>query len=219
MKVSSRTRAANQGFTLIELAITMGIAGLVLGSLARVLDSSKNTYGRGSAVAQVQNDARRTLDRVSAELENGGFGTLLPNPVGVAVDDLVFQAATGIDGATGALLFGNSSRLRFVYETGEMNNGLDDDSDGLVDEGCLVFTRNYLLAGEVRVILAHGVAELLEGETANGADDNGNGFADEPGFCITRTGNLLQVRLTLIRPVTGGDPAMASVETALRLKN
>ncbi len=219
MKVSSRTRAANQGFTLIELAITMGIAGLVLGSLARVLDSSKNTYGRGSAVAQVQNDARRTLDRVSAELENGGFGTLLPNPVGVAVDDLVFQAATGIDGATGALLFGNSSRLRFVYQTGEMNNGLDDDGDGLVDEGNLVFTRNYLLAGEVRVVLAHGVAELLEGETANGADDNGNGLVDERGFCITRVGNLLRIRLTLARPVTGGNPALATVETALRLKN
>lgn len=219
MKLVGQTRATNQGFTLIELAITMGIAGLVLGSLARVLDSSKSNYGRGSAVAQVQNDARRTLDRVAAELENGGFGTLLPNPVGVAVDDLVFQAATGIDGATGALLFGNSNRLRFVYETGEMNNGLDDDGDGLIDEGCLVLTKNYLLAGEVRVVLAHGVAEFLEGETANGADDNSNGLVDERGFCMTRAGNLLQVRLTLARPVTGGDPAIASVETALRLKN
>lgn len=219
MMLFSRTRAANKGFTLLELAITLGIAGLVLGSLARVLDSSKSTYGRGSAMAQVQNDARRTLDRVATELENSGFGTLLPNPVGVAVDDLVFQAATGIDGTTGALLFGNSSRLRFVYESGEMNNGLDDDSDGLVDEGNLVFTRNYLLAGEVRVVLAHGVAELLEGEIANGADDNGNGLVDEGGFCMTRTGNLLRVRLTLVRPVTGGDPAMATIETALRLKN
>ena len=219
MKLSRKFRAANRGFTLLELAITMGIAGLLLSSLASVLDSSKSTYGRGSAMAQVQNEARRTLDRVAAELENGGFGTLLPNPVGVAIDDLVFQTATGIDAATGALLFGNSSRLRFVYETGEMNNGLDDDGDGLIDEGCLVLTRNYMLANEVRVVLAHDVAELLEGESANGGDDNGNGFADERGFCMTRSGDLLTVRLTLARPVSGGDPAMASVETALRLKN
>lgn len=219
MKLSRKFRAANRGFTLLELAITMGIAGLLLSSLASVLDSSKSTYGRGSAMAQVQNEARRTLDRVAAELENGGFGTLLPNPVGVAIDDLVFQTATGIDAATGALLFGNSSRLRFVYETGEMNNGLDDDGDGLIDEGYLVLTRNYMLANEVRVVLAHDVAELLEGESANGGDDNGNGFADERGFCMTRSGDLLTVRLTLARPVSGGDPAMASVETALRLKN
>ena len=219
MKLSRKFRAANRGFTLLELAITMGIAGLLLSSLASVLDSSKSTYGRGSAMAQVQNEARRTLDRVAAELENGGFGTLLPNPVGVAIDDLVFQTATGIDAATGALLFANSSRLRFVYETGEMNNGLDDDGDGLIDEGYLVLTRNYMLANEVRVVLAHDVAELLEGESANGGDDNGNGFADERGFCMTRSGDLLTVRLTLARPVSGGDPAMASVETALRLKN
>lgn len=219
MKFGARQRSARGGFTLIELVITMGIAGLVLGAVTRVLESSRNAYGQGSASARVQNDARRALDRVAAELENGGFGTLLPNPLAIAADDMAFQVATGVDAATGAILFGPSTRLRVVYEPGEANNGLDDDGDGLIDEGCLQLTRNYLQANEVTVTLARGVREFAEGETDNGADDNGNGFTDERGFYMTRVGNLLRLRITLERPISGRTPAIATAETALRLKN
>jgi prepilin-type N-terminal cleavage/methylation domain-containing protein len=213
------TRAARSGFTLIELAIAIGIVGLVAGSLVGVLDSTRKTYNQGSAQTRVQADARRALDRIAAELENVGLATLVPAPVGVAVNDLVFQVATGVNAANSAITFGSSTRLRFAYEAGETNNGVDDDGDGLVDEGRVILTRNYLQANEVSVTLVRGVSEYLQGEFANGADDNGNGFADEKGFCMTLQGNLLILRLSLERPVTEGRSAVATVETAVRLKN
>ncbi len=219
MKLTGNRVASKRGFTLIELAIVVGIVGLILGSVADVFDSTKRTYGQGSSAALAQNEAQRALNRVVAELENAGFGTLIPNPVAIGAHDLVYQVATGINTANNTVTFGTSRRLRFIYEPGETNNGLDDDGDGLVDEGCIELTKNYLQANQVTVTLAHGTRELLEGETANGADDNANGLVDERGFCMTRTGNLLRIRLSMARPAAGTNPAVATIETAIRLKN
>jgi prepilin-type N-terminal cleavage/methylation domain-containing protein len=215
-----RTMSSKRGgFTLIEIAISMGILGLVLSSIVGMLDSSRKGFNQGSVTALVQNDVRRAIDRVAVELENAGLGTLLPNPIGVAADDLVFQIATGVNPADGTILFGPSTRLRFVFEPGELVNGLDDDGDGLIDEGCVVLTRNYFQANELNVTLARRIPLLLEGETANGADDNGNGFADERGFCVTLEGDLLRLRLSMMRAAPDGTPVIATVETALQLKN
>ncbi len=219
MRTGIKRHTARGGFTLIEIAIAAGILGLVIGALTGVLDSTRKTYIQGSTQVRAQSDARRAMDRIATELENGGLGTLIPNPIGIAATDLVFQVATGVDPLTSAVTFDNSSRLMFAYETGETNNGLDDDGDGLIDEGRVIFTRDYLQPNEMRTTLVTGVNELLEGELPNGLDDNGNGFADERGFCMTLQGSLLVMRLSLSRPVTETRSIVSTVETAVRFKN
>lgn len=219
MRIGRHRGARRAGYTLIEMAIALGIIGVILGSLTGVFESSGNAYEQGAATANAQSQVRRAVERMAQRLENAGFGTLLPNPVGIACDDLVFQAASGVNPNTQAIQYDNSARLRWVIEAGETNNGLDDDGDGLIDEGRVEYTRNYLLASQVVVTIAKGVPELYDGELDNGADDNGNGFADEPGFHMTREGNLLRVRLCVAVPVPGRDAAVATMDTALRLKN
>jgi prepilin-type N-terminal cleavage/methylation domain-containing protein len=207
------------GFTLIEIAFAIAILALVMGSLVSVSDSTRKTYEQGVTSSLAQGAARRAMSRVASEFENGGLGTLLPAPIGVASSDIAFQVATGIDANTGLIMFGSSTRLRWVMESGELDNGLDDDGDGLIDEGSIVLTRNYLQPGEISVILARGITELLEGELPNGLDDNGNGFSDERGFCMTLQGSLLILRITSARRSAAGRLSLASIETAVRLKN
>jgi hypothetical protein len=107
----------------------------------------------------------------------------------------------------------------FLLQIGETANGVDDNKNGLVDEGQLVLTRNNGQANQQSVVLAHRVAKLLEGETLNHADDNGNGLIDESGFCVFREGNLLRIRLTLQRSLRPGQIIQATVETGVRLRN
>jgi hypothetical protein len=109
--------------------------------------------------------------------------------------------------------------LSWNLEAGENSNGVDDNKNGLVDEGQLLLTRNYLQANQQSVVLAHRVAKLLEGETKNNVDDNGNGLIDESGFCAFREGNLLRIRLTLQRSLRPGKIIQATVETGVRLRN
>jgi Tfp pilus assembly protein PilW len=208
-----------KGFALLDVAISLAIAGVLFGAIVQVNRSTLNTYTVTSARTLLQTQARRAIDRVSAELENAGLSTLQPDPVVTWTDNLVFQAATGVDAATGAITYGPPQRLSWNLESGENANGVDDNKNGLVDEGQLLLTRNYLQANQQSVVLAHRVAKLLEGEIANGADDNGNGLVDEHGFCAFREGNLLRIRLTLQRSLRPGQIIQATVETGVRLRN
>ena len=209
---------ARKGFALIEVAVSLAIIVVILSSLVQVNRSTMSTFAQTSAATLVHTQARRALDRIASELENGGLATLQPNPVINSTDNIVFQAATGVDATTGAIVYGSPTRLAWVLEPGELNNGVDDNGNGLVDDGELVLTRNYLQADQQTIVLAHGVSKLLEGETANNADDNGNGLIDEHGFCVFREGNLLRVRLTLLRSVKG-KVVKATVETGVRMRN
>ncbi|MEO6710261.1 MAG: prepilin-type N-terminal cleavage/methylation domain-containing protein [Planctomycetota bacterium] len=219
MRARKTAHNARAGFTLLEIVFAVAILGLVLGSLTGVLDSTRKGYGQGSAGARAHADARRAIDRIAAELENAGLGTLFPNPIGVAASDELFQTVAGVNPATSAIIFNTSTRLRFAYEQGEANNGLDDDGDGLVDEGQVILTRNVGQADEISTTLVRGISEYLEGETGNVGDENANGFNEEQGFCMTLQGSLMILRITLERPVPEGNPVLASVETAVRLKN
>jgi hypothetical protein len=208
-----------KGFALLDIAMSLAILTVLFGALVQVNRSTLNTYTLTSAQTLLQTQARRAIDRVSAELENAGLSTLQPDPIVTWTDNLVFQAATGVNPATGALTYGPPQQLSWQLEPGEVNNGLDDNNNGLIDEGELVLTRNYLQADQQNIVLAHRVAKLLEGEIANGADDNGNGLVDEHGFCVFREGNLLHIRLTLQKCIRPGQIIQATVDTGVRLRN
>jgi hypothetical protein len=104
-------------------------------------------------------------------------------------------------------------------ETGEQDNGLDDNGNGLVDEGVIVWTENPGLVDERRVIRSHWVREYLEGELPNGLDDNGNGLRDERGLCFSIEGDVLTIRITLERRDDDGRIHTKTVQTSVRVRN
>ena len=109
--------------------------------------------------------------------------------------------------------------LAFEYEPGEQDDGIDNDGDGLVDEGLLAWTANPAQPDEQRVILAHDLCEFLVGEDFNGADDNANGLTDEHGLSFSIAGDILTIRVS----VQGLGPTQnlitKSAETSVFLRN
>jgi hypothetical protein len=111
------------------------------------------------------------------------------------------------------------SSLSLELDTGEIDNGLDDDGDGLIDERRLVLTRNVGGPNTITTVLCNGIPELAEGEVANGLDDNGNGVVDEAGFNVRKVGDLLTVRLTVQAPAGGGQIITSTLSTSIVLHN
>jgi hypothetical protein len=215
VRVSPRaTRRA--GFTLVEAIVAGSLMVLLLSSAVLAARGGMGAFRATQDTSGAETRVRRALDRVVFELLSAGASELLPNPAGdFGTDSLQFRKPIGLAGT--APVWGPILSLAFEYAPGELDDGLDNDGNGLVDDGQLVLTRD-VGGDEHRVVLCRNVAELLEGEIANGDDDNGNGVRDEGGFNVHRVGEVLFVRLSVLEAMDTGT-ITRTLETSVRLRN
>jgi prepilin-type N-terminal cleavage/methylation domain-containing protein len=191
------------GFSIIEMVISVSLLAVVLASASMAVKRGNDLFVQVSVNNDVSSRSARTINRVVQELRGASDTTFvqdLRTPTGVLPKVwspmLEFQVA---EDWNGAVVWGAPRRLVLELQAGEVDNGLDDNRNGLVDERTLVLLTNPGMADEERLVLAHGVAELLEGELPNGLDDNGNQIVDEQGFCLDLDEDALTIRLTLER--------------------
>jgi len=206
------------GFSLVELAVSAAILFLVIAGVAVVSSASDRAYRTGTTTAQLEEQAATATDRIVAELCIAGIDTfaVLP-PAGNAVSDLQYLKAIGAE--DGEVIWTGPRRLRLEKEPGELDDGLDNNHNGLVDESQVVLIEEVGTADERRLVLTRWVSELAVGEVANGIDDNGNDLVDEPGFCVVRSGDTFAVRLSLQRRDAGGRLLSRSAETSTCVRN
>ena len=105
------------------------------------------------------------------------------------------------------------------YQEGEVDDGLDNNGNGLADEGVLLWTRDLGGAGESTHVICRGVREYLQGEEPNLDADTDNGLEDEPGYCLERVGETLVIRLTLERQVSDAGIQQRTIETSVKLRS
>lgn len=216
--MEKHTRSSGRrGFTLIETVLSVSLLVVFFGSVALVLAHSNEAYSSARETAQLQNHVERGVARLAEQLVSTSLGVLVPDPTSeFGVQDLRFRQA---EGYAAGVTWSNELEVAFEYEAGELDDGLDNNENGLVDEGVLVLTRDVGGADERRVVLCHGVAELAAGETINGLDDNGDGLKDERGFNVHRAGDVLTVGLTVEARDKNGELAQRSMRTAVCFRN
>lgn len=181
------------GLSLIEVVIGVGLMGGILGLAGMVAGLGRGALRETTAKSDLDTECHRVADRLVSELTGVSSSMLFPDPDLDGSDQVSFQLPASFQGG---VQWGPTTRLSLEYDTGELDDGVDNDGDGLIDECALVLTRNPG-PGEVRTVLTDSVAERLEGEILDGDDDNGNHMEDEGGFCLQREGNVLIVRVTL----------------------
>jgi prepilin-type N-terminal cleavage/methylation domain-containing protein len=213
---STASRAA--GFSLIEVMIVVTILGVVIGSLSLMGIASDRAYRTGATSAQLESQAVTTTERIVADLCIAADDSLSPDPVaGAGASAIEYVQALGLE--DGEVQWSGLRRLAFEYEAGEVDDGLDNNGNGLADEGRVVLRDEIGGPAERRRTLTHWVREHLAGEIANGLDDNGNGLIDEPGFVVERLGETLVIRLTLERADAEGRLLTRTTKTSARLRN
>ncbi|MFT5049295.1 MAG: prepilin-type N-terminal cleavage/methylation domain-containing protein [Chlamydiales bacterium] len=213
-----KRRSTRSGFTLFEVVISLSLLGLVLGSAAMVSRTAGSAERTSAANHRLEQNLHRALERAADEIAATGVDHLTPDPIeGLAYDDLEYQPVIGFTGVTPDL--GPACQLLVRIEGGEVQDGNDNDGDGLVDERDLILVQDVGGADEREVVLCHGVLEYLEGETFDGADENGNDLEDEPGFHIERNGEVITLRLSLGGQGLNGQVLIRTAELDVRMRN
>lgn len=214
------------GVTLIEVLIATLLLAVLVGSVGVATVSGSRTYEQGITSADVDGKARRLVDRLAREVLQASPGSLVLTPAvafGGAPDDGAIQLDyRPVDGfAAGALTLGPLRSIRLVTTPGEVDDGLDNNSNGLVDECRVVLVPDVVGAPGQAVGLTGFVREYLEGETQDDADQNGNGLSDERGLCFEYddVGRVLTIRVTIERLTSQGTLVTGTAETSVYLRN
>lgn len=212
----SRTRSA--GFTFVEMMVASVVAILVAAGVYAILSTGTDTYATEAVSTDLERQAARALAAISNEISMAGSVTIFPQqspPLSAA--GLGLQKSEGYSG--GAVVWGPLVLLTFDYDLDDPNDGKDNDGDGCVDEGLLVLRQDPGGPNDRTVVLARHVREYLEGEEPNGLDDNGNGLVDERGLCVSVSGGVYTIRLTLERKDSNGRLLTRTVETSVTPRN
>jgi Tfp pilus assembly protein PilW len=211
-------RRRTRGFSLLEILLGLTMVGSFLGALVMVVSASTRAARTGMARQSAESQARRALDRIVRELVSSAVGTLDPDPVAPwGGASLTFQRISSF--SEGAIEWGVPARLSLELEPGELDNGLDDNANGLVDEGQLVYTLDPDAPAPQSVVWVKGVREFYPGELPNGLDDNANGLADEAGLSFERRDGRLIVRLCLEETDGQGHTLVHALTTTVRPRN
>lgn len=194
MKPLLRPGHARAGFTLIEVLLGALLMSSLLLVAGFATDRCMSLFRQRRATQAVSSSASRMLQRVASELAFARRASLQPATIETqGSSSLLFQKSLGV--VDGDVVWSPVFTLRWERESGELDDGADNDGDGLVDEGQLTWIENDGLPAERSVILGHGLCEFLPGETFDGADEDDDGLVDERGLCFSIAGNLLTVRL------------------------
>ena len=112
-----------------------------------------------------------------------------------------------------------TARVELRYDVNELDDGIDNDGDGLIDEGSVVLVKDWGGPEEKTVVLCHDVSEYAAGETFDGTDENGNGLIDERGLCFDMRDGNLYFLLTVERLDQDGHLLTRSFRSSVWLRN
>jgi type II secretory pathway pseudopilin PulG len=194
-------RARGAGFTL--LGTVMAVA--LLAVIALFLADGVLVSARVSRELSVENDLLTAAQRGLAEMEDEIRNTSADaTQSGIAVTNggagLQFRTIAGFDTTANAPVWSGLITYRWELAPGERDNGIDDDGNGLVDEGRLV----RLDERGAKAVLIDAVAK-------------------SPAFTLATAGGrtTLTLDLTVLRvvsePRTGRSVRRRAVSTTLRL--
>lgn len=153
------------GFTLIEALFAMALVTLIVVKITLVLDSAQDANAQESSAMALEDNARRVLDKVAYAVMGADRDALFPDPESPNFStEVEFQIRLGVEdgevvysdpewiGQEGAHLRhkqnpGLPEELRVnwcntvrPFLLGEVDNGEDDNGNGLTDEDGLSFT-------------------------------------------------------------------------------
>ena len=219
MRLLQQPRSSRSGFTMVELMVSALILSVMMGFVLLVQSTGQAAADQTGLEDEADSRLTRALERAANELRSVVDTTIWEDIAGFegGASQVTFQALESLE--AGVATSGPVKRLEVELETSELLDNLDNDGDGLVDEGALYLTQALGEDEEMRVLLCRGVRLMYTGETLDLADENGNGLVDEGGFHVERDGDRLIIRLALEVARSDGSRVERTGEASIRIRN
>jgi prepilin-type N-terminal cleavage/methylation domain-containing protein len=201
MRNARTSRIPRAGLTLLEVLFATAIMSMVAALVFLILHRSSDHFSNESSSLQLEGRAREILIEVARDLRESHRDTFStgdpPVPVvdGTAYNDFRFRVNSGYDLKDRSVQYAGTVRYRFRLDDGEFADGLDNNGNGLVDEGYVEKTDRY---GTI---------------TRIGTD------AKQPGITFTPNGRVVVVTLTLERRDLKGTPIRRQASISVDLRN
>lgn len=187
--------------TVIELCVSLTLLALVSVKGVMILRMTNESQVSETADMDLEDSARRLLDRIAYAIMGSTRDRLFPDPESPIFSDSVeYVVSLGVE--DGEVVWSDPDRI------------------SLDDAGNRVSCREDLDTPNERETTWTNVARpFLEGELPNGIDDNGNGLVDERGLTFTLDGNSVHIEISMERPGADGKPITKSVRRSVTIRN
>jgi hypothetical protein len=193
-----------RGTTLMEVAVSLMFTAIVGTSVLLVMSSGSRAMQMTTMATAVESNGQDAMKKICDRLVGADLTSVLPPNVVApgSTSSITFQRVVAFE--NGVVIWSNPERISLEASPTDPDDGLDNNDNGLVDEGQVIWTENPGLANEHSLVICSWVRENLVGEVpGNGVDDNGNNLVDEAGLSFDFDGRRLSVRLSLERPSSG----------------
>lgn len=205
-----------KGHTLVEIMVVVTVMAIFLTGVGLVSLRTSGAFEEGSRSAELDAGLHRALETIVRELEDAGRNELTPDPVApLGAESMDFRALENDD--AGELVWSPQRRIAWEREPGEADDGFDNDGDGLIDEGRVVWSELPGQPDERRRVLVSGVPEFDPQESVDFDDDDGDGLIDERGFAFLIQGDVLSVQLSVGGVDEGGRVRTRSAGTSIHV--
>jgi Tfp pilus assembly protein PilW len=215
MKHTNRLRSS--GMTLVEVAISLAVTAAAVLAAASAVNRSFSAWSDMSRTGDLERRDQNAMEVIVAAMSDAGKSTLSVAAPPTGAFSMTFKTPTGF--ASDATTWSNQSIVEWQPSASDPVNGVDNDGNGLIDDGVVVLRKNVGLSTESKTVLCRWIPYLAPNESANNADDNGDGLNDERGLSFKVVGSALTVRLSCKRKSRDGTMITTTSERTIALRN
>jgi type IV pilus assembly protein PilW len=210
-----RSAAGDNGFTIIELMITLAIFGIVLTGVYSVYKAQLQSHYTQQEIMEMQQNTRAALYLMEREIKMAGLNPTGADDIGITVAD-AHTMSFNMD-FTGGFNDGDDDDGDGISDEGA--NGIDDNGNGLVDEA----DEAEWCDGDVDDPNEQVVYALSNDADGNGMNDGLPTENNDGGACdLWRNGELLAVNIDALNFVyldAGGAPLATPVADTTQIRS
>ena len=176
----NETRLRQDGFSLLEVTISLLVLGVLFGGALTLVFRSTISFDDQIRQFSIDQFGWRVMERLAEDLRGVDPDTLLPALIADS-SKIQYQKTLGYDLATSTPILSLVTTIDVQMAAGETANDIDDNGDGRIDEGFLTFQEGT----GTPVRIAGNIMGLRFNKTTGGLS-----FAVDVGM-TDREGNLL----------------------------